>query len=52
MRIAIISDIHGNYEALLSVNEDIQKSKVDKIISLGDQLGYAINHLGCCELSS
>ncbi|MDB4303534.1 metallophosphatase family protein [Desulfosarcina sp.] len=40
MRIAIISDIHGNYEALLSVHEDIQKSEVDKIVCLGDFIGY------------
>lgn len=40
MKIAIISDIHGNYEALLSVHEDIQKSEVNKIICLGDFIGY------------
>ena len=40
MKIAIISDIHGNYEALLRVHEDIQKAQVDKIICLGDFVGY------------
>jgi predicted phosphodiesterase len=40
MKIAIISDIHGNYEALLSVDEDIKKAKVEKIICLGDFIGY------------
>jgi predicted phosphodiesterase len=40
MKIAIISDIHGNYEALLSVHEDIQKAEVDKIVCLGDFIGY------------
>ncbi|BBO79712.1 metallophosphatase family protein [Desulfosarcina ovata subsp. sediminis] len=40
MKMAIISDIHGNYEALLSVTEDIKKSEVDKIICLGDFIGY------------
>jgi fructose-1,6-bisphosphatase len=40
MKIAIISDIHGNYEALLSVKVDIQKAQVDKIICLGDFIGY------------
>ena len=40
MKIATISDIHGNYEALLSVHEDIQQAKVDKIICLGDFIGY------------
>lgn len=40
MKIAIISDIHGNYEALLSVHKEIQKSEVDKIVCLGDFIGY------------
>jgi predicted phosphodiesterase len=40
MKIAVISDIHGNYEALLSVHKDIQQAKVDKIICLGDFIGY------------
>ncbi len=36
MRIAIISDIHGNLEALKTTLEDIQKRKIDKIFCLGD----------------
>jgi predicted phosphodiesterase len=40
MRVAIISDIHGNYEALLRVLEDIQRHRVDRTISLGDNIGY------------
>lgn len=36
MKIAIISDIHGNDEALTSVLEDINKEKCDKIFCLGD----------------
>jgi len=36
MKIAFISDIHGNAIALESVLEDIQKKKVDKIYVLGD----------------
>lgn len=40
MKIAIISDIHGNYEALMSVDEDIQEAEVDKIICLGDFINY------------
>ena len=35
-RIAIISDIHGNREALKTTLEDIKKRKCDKIICLGD----------------
>ncbi len=36
MRIAIISDIHGNLEALKTTLEDIQKRNIDKIFCLGD----------------
>ncbi len=35
-KIAVISDVHGNMQALLAVIEDIEKQKVDKIICLGD----------------
>jgi len=40
MRIAVISDIHGNMEALSEVFDDIEKSKVDSVICLGDMVGY------------
>lgn len=36
MKIAIISDIHGNIEALESVLEDIKKENCTKIFCLGD----------------
>lgn len=36
MRIAFISDIHGNFTALKSVLSDIQSQKVDQVICLGD----------------
>ena len=40
MRLAIISDIHGNFEAYRQVVEDIGRCQVDSIISLGDNIGY------------
>jgi len=40
MRIAIISDIHGNIEAFTTVLKDIELQTLDKIISLGDNIGY------------
>lgn len=40
MKIAILSDIHGNYAALKSVIKQIDKIKIDHIFVLGDQLGY------------
>ena len=36
MRVALVSDIHGNLEALESVLTDIAAASVDEIISLGD----------------
>jgi predicted phosphodiesterase len=40
MKLAIISDIHGNYDAFQEVLADIDKSGVDRIVSLGDNIGY------------
>ena len=40
MKIAAISDIHGNIYALMKALEDIDEQKVDKIICLGDFVGY------------
>ncbi|GAB6072821.1 metallophosphoesterase family protein [Venenivibrio stagnispumantis] len=40
MRIAFISDIHSNIYALEAVSEDIKKQSIDKIICLGDIVGY------------
>ncbi len=40
MRVAIISDIHSNLEAFREVLADIDRSHVDHIVSLGDNIGY------------
>lgn len=50
MKIAIISDIHGNYQALKSVLEDIKARNVDKIFCLGDILGKGVNANKCVNL--
>ncbi|TFE66865.1 metallophosphoesterase [Methylacidiphilum sp. Yel] len=47
MKIAFLSDIHGNLEALESVLEEIAKIKVDKIICLGDVVGYGAEPSRC-----
>lgn len=39
-KLAFISDIHGNYPALLSVWEDILRHEIDHIYCLGDLVGY------------
>ncbi|AKI97770.1 metallophosphoesterase family protein [Kosmotoga pacifica] len=40
MKLAFISDIHGNLEALEAALEDIEKRGVDQIYCLGDLVGY------------
>lgn len=50
MRIAAISDIHGNIYALMKVLEDIDQEKVDKIICLGDLVGYGPHPNECLAL--
>ncbi|MDX9786621.1 MAG: metallophosphoesterase family protein [Desulfobacterales bacterium] len=40
MRIGVISDVHGNLEALHAVLADIARSEVNAIICLGDMIGY------------
>ncbi|AFY47657.1 putative phosphoesterase [Nostoc sp. PCC 7524] len=40
MKIAVLSCIHGNYEALDAVLLDIDQQKADKIFCLGDLVGY------------
>lgn len=43
MKLAFISDIHGNSEALKAVLNDIEKRHVDKIVVLGDLCYRGIN---------
>ncbi|HSP78153.1 MAG TPA: metallophosphoesterase family protein [Myxococcaceae bacterium] len=50
MRIAVISDIHSNIEALTEVLRVIEEQKVDRIVSLGDIVGYGASPNPCCEL--
>ncbi len=50
MRVAIISDIHSNLEALTEVLRVAEQQKVDRIVSLGDIVGYGASPNPCCEL--
>jgi len=47
--IALISDIHGNYEALKSVLERIDELKISDIYCLGDITGYYTQVNECCD---
>ncbi|QDS93322.1 diadenosine tetraphosphatase [Roseimaritima multifibrata] len=47
---ALISDIHGNLEALQAVLADIKEQNVDEIYCLGDIIGYGPNPCECLDL--
>ena len=49
-RIALISDIHGNLEALESILEDIKTKEIDEIICLGDTIDIGPNSKECVDL--
>jgi len=49
-KIAIISDIHGNLEALQSVLKDIKGKQINKIICLGDIIAKGTHQQECVEL--
>jgi len=46
---AILSDIHGNLEALEAVLADIADQDVSEVICLGDIVGYGPNPLECID---
>ncbi|MEE8219891.1 MAG: metallophosphoesterase family protein, partial [bacterium] len=48
MRIAILSDIHGNLEALEAVLEHLSGESVDRVVCLGDLVGYGADPNPCC----
>ena len=49
-KIAIISDIHGNLEALKAVLEDIKNRNINKIYCLGDIIAKGGNQQECFDL--
>lgn len=50
MRYAVISDVHGNLEALKTVLKDIKKKKITDILFLGDAVGYGPDPDECVEI--
>jgi len=49
MRIGVISDIHGNYEALKPVLAELDKMNISEIYCLGDVVGYYSQVNECCD---
>ncbi len=50
MRIGIISDIHANLEALTQSLAALERHRPDRVICLGDVIGYGASVNECCDL--
>jgi len=50
MRIGIFSDTHSNLEALTAVLGAFKHESVDKLVCLGDTVGYGASPNECCDL--
>jgi predicted phosphodiesterase len=48
VRVAVVSDIHGNLPALEAVLEEIDGEGIDELWCLGDVVGYAAQPNECC----
>lgn len=48
--LAIVSDIHGNLEALTAVLGEIDRRGIKEILCLGDVIGYGPNPIECLDL--
>lgn len=49
-KIALFSDVHGNYQALNSILEDISKNDFFEVICLGDVVGIGPESSKCLDL--
>ncbi|MCK1394729.1 metallophosphoesterase family protein [Bradyrhizobium sp. 1] len=49
MKIAFISDIHGNFEALTAVLAELDRMRVTEIVCVGDVVGYYSQVNECCD---
>lgn len=50
MRMAVLSDVHANLEALEAVAADLDRQRVEKIMFLGDVIGYGADPNACVKL--
>ena len=50
MRIALVSDIHANLEALRATLADIRAAGADRLVCLGDIVGYNADPAACIDL--
>ena len=50
MKLAVFTDIHGNYESLNSIINHVNKNNYDQVIFLGDAIGLGIDNDLCLKL--
>jgi predicted phosphodiesterase len=50
MRIGLISDVHGNLPALRTTLERLDRERLDRLVCLGDVVGYGGDPEACLEL--
>ena len=50
MRIAVISDVHSNLQALEEVKKRIDDEGIDYVLSAGDAVGYGADPNRCCAI--
>ena len=51
MRVAVVSDIHGNRHAFEAVLADVAATGADELWCLGDLVGYGADPDACVELA-
>jgi predicted phosphodiesterase len=51
VRVAVVSDIHGNRHAFEAVIEEVQNSDAEEMWCLGDLVGYGADPDACVELA-
>jgi diadenosine tetraphosphatase ApaH/serine/threonine PP2A family protein phosphatase len=51
MRIALLSDVHGNLPAFEAVLGDVEEQDVEEVWCLGDLVGYGAEPDGCVQLA-
>jgi predicted phosphodiesterase len=51
MRVAVVSDIHGNRHAFEAVLADVATTGADELWCLGDLVGYGADPDACVELA-
>jgi len=50
VKIAVLSDVHANLEALNVVRQEIARESVDRVVCLGDVVGYGASPNECCDI--